>query len=95
MPATPRAGRRTINCIRRNAPIATAHSALPHRPNTTAGTQTQNAHQAGLVDGLAQLLPLKSMPAVGNVGRDEMTDRQLGPELAGMSSPVRRTSRRH
>jgi hypothetical protein len=36
-----------------------------------------------LVDGLAQLLQLRSMPDVGDAGRGESTNGQLGPKLAG------------
>src|SRR5437868_12154072 len=39
-----------------------------------------NGHEAVLVDGLAQLLKLRSVPDVGDARRVEWTDGQLGKE---------------
>src|ERR1700760_1356399 len=42
-----------------------------------------NGHEAVVVDGLAELLQFLSVPEVGDAGRGELTNGQLGPKLAG------------
>ena len=75
----PRASARAAPALPRTS-IATGRL---HTSRTT-GIQHRalraNGHEAVLVDGLAQLLQLRSVPDVGDAGRAELTDGQLGKE---------------
>src|ERR1700729_1212691 len=72
----------------------TSIAAGPLRVSRTTRIQHRalgaDRHEAVLLNGLAQFLQRRSMPDVGDAGRVDSTDGQLGPKFAGNGLAARK-----